>query len=90
MKEVTAVLKNREGLHARPAAVFAKAVSNVRSGIKIYKNGDMQKAYNPKSLLSVLSMGAGMGDKLTLVLEGEDEETAALELKQLLESDLEA
>jgi phosphotransferase system HPr (HPr) family protein len=88
MKEVTIVLNTQEGLHARPAGIFAKAAANVKSNIKVYKNGDLKTAYNPKSILSVLSMGAQKGDKLTLVLEGEDEETAILELKNLLESNL--
>ncbi len=88
MKEATIVLNTKEGLHARPAGIFAKAASKVKSNIKIYKNDDMQNAYNPKSILSVLSMGAQKGDKLTLVLEGEDEETAIMELKNLLETDL--
>lgn len=88
MKEANIILNTKEGLHARPAGIFAKEATKVKSSVKLYKNDNMETGYNPKSILSLLSMGAQKGDKLTLVVEGEDEDTAILELTKLLESDL--
>ncbi len=83
MNQVKAVLKNEEGLHARPASVFTMTAQRYKSEIKIYKNDDMDKCYNPKSILSLLSMAAGKGDTITI----EAEEQVAKALKKLIESD---
>ena len=37
--------------------VFSKVAFKFKSDIKVYKNGNKDKVYNPKSILSVLSMG---------------------------------
>jgi phosphocarrier protein HPr len=76
---------NNEGLHARPASEFSKASMKYKSDIKIYKNGE-EKAYNPKSILSVMSMGAVKGDVLRIEASGEDEAIAIESLKTIIES----
>jgi phosphocarrier protein HPr len=76
---------NNEGLHARPASEFSKASMKYKSDIKIYKNGE-EKAYNPKSILSVMSMGAVKGDMLRIEASGEDEAIAIESLKTIIES----
>jgi phosphotransferase system HPr (HPr) family protein len=81
MIEVT----NNEGLHARPASEFSKASMRFKSDIKVYKNGE-EKAYNPKSILSVMSMGAVKGDVLRIEASGEDEAEAIENLKTIFES----
>ncbi|HHW67742.1 MAG: phosphocarrier protein HPr [Epulopiscium sp.] len=86
MKQVEVTLMNEEGLHARPASIFAKTAFKFKSDIKVYKNGNKDKEYNPKSILSVLSMGAAKGDTLLITAEGEDEDLAVEELKKLVES----
>jgi phosphotransferase system HPr (HPr) family protein len=52
----------------------------------VYKNGNKDKVYNPKSILSVLSMGGVKGDKLLITAEGEDEDLAVKELKKLVDN----
>ena len=78
-EEVT--LKNETGLHARPASLFVKEASRFASEVKVIKDG---KEYNAKSIMGILSMGAGKGDTITVQAEGEDEETAVTELVDLL------
>jgi phosphotransferase system HPr (HPr) family protein len=56
-----------------------------KSDIKVYKNGE-EKAYNPKSILSVMSMGAVKGDVLRIEAFGEDEAEAIENLKTIIES----
>lgn len=85
MVQVIIQIKNEEGLHARPASEFSKASMKFKSDIKMFKN-DEQKTFNPKSILSVMSMGAVKGDTLKLEISGEDEALAAEELKTILES----
>jgi phosphocarrier protein HPr len=86
MKQVEVALINDEGLHARPASIFSKAAFKFKSDIKVYKNGNKDKIYNPKSILSVLSMGGVKGDKLLITAEGADEDIAIKELKKLIDN----
>jgi len=86
MKKVYVILNNEEGLHARPANIFSKKASEFKSDIVLFKNDDESKEYNPKSILSLMSMAAAVNTKITIVAEGEDEEKAVKELQALIES----
>lgn len=79
------VLKNETGLHARPASIFVKEASQFSSDIKVVKDG---KEFNGKSIMGILSMGAGKGDILTIKAEGEDEENAVKTLVDLISNKL--
>ncbi|HOJ12702.1 MAG TPA: HPr family phosphocarrier protein [Clostridiales bacterium] len=67
------------------AAVFIHKASNYKSSIWIEK--DERKA-NAKSLLGLLSLGIGEGDKVILTAEGEDSEKAIKDLEEYLVSEL--
>lgn len=77
------ILKNNNGLHARPASVFVQEASKFISDIGLIKDG---QEYNAKSIMGLLSMGAFKGDILTIVAEGEDEEEAVDTLIELLKN----
>lgn len=81
MKEKEVTIVPEEGLHARPAAEFVKAAKSYNSDIKVSKDGNEA---NAKSSLSLMSLGAKQGDKLTIRAEGEDEEEAAEALAELI------
>jgi phosphocarrier protein HPr len=78
-------LGNETGLHARPASIFVKEASKFSSDIKVVKDG---KEFNGKSIMGILSMGAGKGDILTIKAEGEDEENAVKTLVDLISNKL--
>ena len=80
-KEVT--LTNEVGLHARPAAVFAKAAGGFSSEITVVKESGEA---NAKSILSVLKLDVRKGDRITLRVHGEDEGAALDDLVSLIES----
>ncbi len=84
MIEIKFEITNNEGLHARPASEFSKAAMKYKSDIKVHKNDD-EKAFNPKSILSIMSMGAVKGDILKIQITGADEEAAIEDLKAILE-----
>lgn len=86
MKKTIIKLQNEEGLHARPANLFSKAAMKFKCDIKLLKNGDTNKVFNPKSILSILSMGAAKGDELTIIAEGEDEEDAIVKITELVKN----
>lgn len=83
MIKVELELKNQAGLHARPASLFVKEASKYLSDINVIKDG---KEYNAKSIMGILSMATGQGDKLVIVAEGSDEKKAIEGLKSMVES----
>lgn len=88
MKKATLKIQNEEGLHARPANIFSKAAMKYKCEIQLLKNGDTVNVFNPKSILSILSMGAAKGDEITIIANGADEEEAITKLSELINSGL--
>jgi phosphotransferase system HPr (HPr) family protein len=80
MPEVKLEIKNKVGLHARPAALFVQTANKFKSTITV-KNGSATA--NAKSILHVLTLGAGNGVTITVVAEGEDAEQALKALEEL-------
>jgi len=85
MKQLEIVIYNATGLHARPAKVLVKLAKQFKSDIKI-KNGE--KTANAKSMVSVLTLGASKGSNVTVMVDGEDEETALAEIEAAIRSGL--
>lgn len=83
MREVKIKIKNKTGLHARPAAKFVETAKKFKSDITVFK-GD--RSANAKNILQVLALGIDCGDEIILRVEGEDEEIAVKELVYLLEN----
>lgn len=87
MKKAEFVLEHEEGFHARPAGVFSKLASNFKAEITLFKNGNQEKEYNPKSIISIMTMEAVQNDKITIQAEGSDEENAVTSLLDLVAND---
>ncbi len=85
MMERTVRVGSKSGLHARPAAVFVQNAKGFQSQITLSKD---DRTVNGKSILSVLSLGAGQGDQVVLKANGDDAESAIGKLVSLLEGDL--
>ncbi len=83
MTNVEVVLKNATGLHARPASQFIQEANKFKSDVSVIKEGNK---FNAKSIMAILSMGAGKGTKLVIEAEGEDEKEAVAALKALVDS----
>jgi phosphotransferase system HPr (HPr) family protein len=75
------VVGHKEGLHARPAAEFVKAVTGFRSTVEVCAG---PRKANARSLLSVLGLGVKCGQSVTLRVEGEDAAVAVEVLSRLL------
>ncbi len=86
MEKITLTLMNPQGMHARPASLLTKLVKDFKSNIYFYKNDIENKKYQPKSILSVMSVGAAKGDKLTFVAEGSDEAEAIRAITDFIQS----
>jgi phosphocarrier protein len=79
-REVT--IRNRTGLHTRPAATLVKLAAKFKSDFFIYKDGFQ---INGKSIIGVMTLAAEQGSKLVLRFSGEDEEEAARAIVELFE-----
>ncbi len=85
MVEATVKLLNKVGLHARPASLFVQTARKFKSAIKVRKAG-VDRVVDAKSILGVLSLGAEMGDVITITAEGDDAELAVKTLVDLVNS----
>ena len=82
MQEITLVIQNKVGLHARPAALFVQTAKKFKSKVLAIKD---KREANAKSILSILTLGASQGAVVTVRAEGEDEAEAVEALKQLVD-----
>jgi len=76
------VVKNKAGLHTRPAAAVVKLASRFKSDFFIEMQG---LEVNAKSIIGVMSLAAPKGTKLMLKLDGEDAVEAARQLVEFFE-----
>jgi phosphocarrier protein len=76
-------IDNRNGLHARPAAMFVKISSRYRAEVWVEKDGER---VNGKSIMGLMMLAAGKGSKLTIHAEGVDADKAVAEIKSLVET----
>lgn len=83
MIERTFTLKNASGLHARPASLFVQTVQKFPGTDVFVRKG--QKEVTARSLLSVLSLGAGSGSEVVIRCSGPQETEAMAALGFLLE-----
>ncbi len=79
-------IKNKTGLHARPAAIFVQVANKFESEINITKD-DQQ--VNGKSIMGILMLAAERGSEVTITADGEDAEKAVEELSGILLKDIE-
>ncbi|MEW5799350.1 MAG: HPr family phosphocarrier protein [Bacteroidota bacterium] len=82
MIEQEVTIKNRAGLHTRPAAALVKTAAKFQSEFYIIKDGF---EINGKSIIGVMTLAAEQGSTLQLRFEGVDEEAAAKEVIGLFE-----
>jgi len=83
MESQKVTIKNKTGLHARPASIFVKTASGFKSDITIYK--DTSKA-SGKSLINILALGLAKDVELNITASGEDEKEAVQTLVDLINS----
>lgn len=76
-------LELKNGLEARPAALFVQIASKFESHISVVVN---EKKVNAKSIMGMMSLGAIKGQVIEIISEGEDEEEAAKSLIDFLQA----
>jgi phosphocarrier protein HPr len=86
MTEKILTVKNRAGVHARPAALIAQLANKFESEITLEKDSIM---INAKSIMGVITMAAGYNTVMTLKADGPDEKEAVVAMEKLFESKFE-
>ena len=80
MKEFKYVIKDEQGIHARPAGLFVKEAAAFPCKVTIEKDG--------KRIFAVMGLAVKCGQEITLKTDGENEEEAMNKLSAFLEENL--
>jgi phosphocarrier protein len=78
------VVKNKQGLHARPAALFVQVANKFDSHITVRRNTE---EVNGKSIMGILMLGAEQGSLIVIEAEGLDAQQALEELEKIINSE---
>ncbi len=77
-------IKNKTGLHARPAAMLVKTTGKFKSDIFISKDG---LEVNGKSIMGVMTLAAESGSVIDVTMDGPDEKELLDALEKLIKND---
>lgn len=80
--EKNLTVRNKMGLHARPAALIVQTANKFPCEVTLVKDG---QNVNGKSIMGVLMLAAAMGTTVTVRTEGEDAQKCADALAELFE-----
>jgi phosphocarrier protein HPr len=77
-------VKNKQGLHARPAALFVQIANKFDSRITVIRD---EEKVNGKSIMGILMLGAEKDSEIIIEAEGDDAQLAIVELEKLVVSE---
>jgi phosphocarrier protein len=86
MKNKKIRIKNRAGIHARPAALLVQTANSFDSQIYLEKDSER---INGKSIMGIITLGATYNSEINIVAEGEDEDQAVDAIAKLFEKKFE-
>jgi len=75
------IVKNKQGLHARPAALFVQVANKFDARITVRRDDE---EVNGKSIMGILMLGAEKGSSIVIEAEGDDASVALLELEKIV------
>lgn len=78
------LIRNKVGLHMRPAAMFAEEMMKYECDVTIIFH---DAKINAKSILNLMTAGIRCGDEFELQCDGVDEQQAAAAAAYLIDSD---
>lgn len=83
MTEKKVKIRNKLGLHARPAAEIVKLATKFKSEIYISKNN---RIVNGKSIMGVMTLAAEKNSELIIRANGKDEQKAVADITNLIKN----
>ncbi len=78
------VVKNKQGLHARPAAIFVQVANKFDARITVRRDAE---EVNGRSIMGSLMLGAEKGSLIIIEADGADAEKALEELEKIISSE---
>jgi len=78
------IVKNKQGLHARPAALFVQIANKFDARITVRHD---KESVNGKSIMGILMLGAEKGSTITIEATGDDANLAISELEKIVNSE---
>lgn len=80
---------NKLGIHARSASKLVALAKTFPCRVKIGLSEDEDDLQNAKSIMGVLKLAAQRGTTVVLITDGDEEDTAMDEIKQLISAKFE-
>lgn len=74
-------VRNRQGLHARPAALFVQVANRFKATIRVRRG---REEVDGKSIMGLLTLAASRGSVIEVTTKGSDAEDALRALEQLV------
>jgi phosphocarrier protein len=75
------IIKSKQGLHARPAAMFVQIANKYDAEVTVRRG---EEEVNGKSIMGILMLGADHNCEILLVVKGVDAEKMFSELEAFL------
>ncbi len=85
MRTFTYVIKDKLGIHARPAGLLAKTARTLDSEVTVEKD---DRSAGASKLMALMSLGVKAGDVVTVKISGGDEETSEKVMREFFEKHL--
>ena len=85
MKTFTYIIKDKEGIHARPAGIIVAEAKKYSSSISITNKG---KKADLKRIFGVMGLCVKSNEEVLVEIDGSDEELAYTKLKELFEENV--
>lgn len=82
MREACLEITNKLGLHARAAAKVVAIASQYNARIRVRRG---EQEVDAKSIMGLLTLGAGQGSHVAITVDGEDEDEALTALTDLFQ-----
>jgi phosphocarrier protein HPr len=86
MTEKLVTIKNRAGIHARPAAMLVQTAGRFAAKVYLEKDGEQ---INGKSIMGIITLGATYNTPIRIIADGADEREAVDALARLFENKFE-
>jgi phosphocarrier protein HPr len=83
MTQTEVTIRNRAGIHARPASLIVKTANKYQSQVFLEKDG---MKINAKSIMGIITLGASHNTRLLLSAEGPDESEVVTDIARLFET----
>ena len=81
----TVTVVHRQGLHARPAALFVQLAKRFASSVTVKKG---RKIVDGKSIMGLLTLAAGPSSRIAIIAKGADAQDALEQLCELVTNPL--